>query len=65
VYEDHSLKVRVVLCTPGQADKLEKALILKHNPRDNTMKYKSYIPTSKDSEIYEKYEFINEEPVPF
>jgi hypothetical protein len=32
--------VRVVYCTAKQAAALEKALIKKHKPRDNEMKYK-------------------------
>ena len=32
--------VRVVYCTPKQATALEKALIKKHRPRDNEMKYR-------------------------
>jgi hypothetical protein len=35
--------VRVVLCkTPEQVSKLEKALIIKHQPRDNANKYDAY-----------------------
>ena len=35
------LKVKIVLCTPRQAPRLESALIRKHKPKDNTMKLES------------------------
>lgn len=34
----HDVKVRVIYCTPEQAAKLERALIIKHQPRDNPQK---------------------------
>lgn len=34
--------VRVVLCTPAQAARLERALIIRHRPRDNENKYEQY-----------------------
>ncbi|MDR0207017.1 MAG: GIY-YIG nuclease family protein [Bacteroidales bacterium] len=53
--------VRVIYCTPKQAAALEKALIKKHKPRDNEMKYRiikmpfverNYIETVED--IYQE-----------
>ena len=53
--------VRIVFCTTKQAAALEKALIKKHRPRDNEMKYKinelpvpeqRYIETVED--VYEE-----------
>jgi len=34
--------VRVIMTTPPQAIRLERALIKKYNPRDNSEKYKAY-----------------------
>lgn len=48
--------VRVILCTPGQAARLERLLILKYNPRDNDLKYKGYQLTAFDEKIFETYE---------
>lgn len=42
--------VRAVYCTAKQADALEKALILKYKPRDNSVKYEMF--TSKEDERY-------------
>lgn len=57
--------VRVILCTGPQAIKLERALIIKHQPRDNEQKYKNYQLKFPDAEIVKKYneqEVINECP---
>lgn len=48
--------VRVVLCTPTQAAKLEKALIIKHKPRDNREKYRAHKIDFEDKQIIQKYE---------
>jgi len=50
-------KVRLVYCTPLQAARLEKALIIKYYPRDNKEKYDSLV---MDHSIYETYD---EQPV--
>lgn len=52
----HKYTVRVILCTPGQAARLERLLILKHNPRDNDLKYSGYQLTAFDEKLYETYE---------
>ena len=54
----HKYTVRVVLCTPAQAARLEKALIVKHKPRDNENKYSQYSLTLADKNIVETYEAI-------
>ena len=56
----HKYTVRVILCTPGQAARLERLLILKHNPRDNDLKYKGYQLTAFDEKIFVTY---NNEPI--
>ncbi len=50
--------VRIIYCTPAQAAKLEKALILKHQPRDNAQKYAGHQETKAEKAILEDYEFI-------
>jgi predicted methyltransferase len=49
--------VRVVLCSPTRAEKLEAALIQKYNPRDNYMKLKKYEidPEAGKKEVEEYY----------
>jgi excinuclease UvrABC nuclease subunit len=47
--------VRVVLCTPAQAARLERALIIKHQPRDNDLKYKGYQLTIFDKKVENEY----------
>lgn len=52
----HAYTCRVVLCTPTQAQRLERALILKYNPRDNREKYKYYKQGPADTKIVQQYE---------
>lgn len=47
--------VRVVLCTPSQAARLERALIIKCKPRDNDLKYKGYQLVFTDKVIEDDY----------
>jgi len=63
--------IRVVYCSNKRAAALEKALILKHLPKDNKIKYTEYLKnTSKTEENYinsikQIYEFapiLNEAP---
>lgn len=56
-------KVRIVTCSPSQAKKLERALIVKHNPRDNPNKYENYILNQADKNIVQ--EFREAEVAPF
>jgi excinuclease UvrABC nuclease subunit len=52
----HKYSVRVILCTPLQAARLERLLILKYNPRDNDLKYKGYQLSAIDQRILVMYE---------
>lgn len=58
--------VRIIFCTPAQAVRLERALVMKHQPRDNSIKYNNYEIDFRDSKVIETYEHthINDE-VPF
>jgi hypothetical protein len=47
--------VRIVFCTAQQAARLEKMLIIKHQPRDNNLKYENYNQTIWDTNIVEAY----------
>lgn len=47
--------VRIVFCTAIQAARLEKMLIIKHNPRDNHLKYENYNQTAWDNNIVDAY----------
>jgi len=53
--KNNEFMVRVVYCSPKRAEALEKALILKHRPKDNKLKYNLYYEESKKSEK----EYIN------
>lgn len=48
--------VRIVFCSAKQAEKLEKALIIKYKPRDNEMKYENYTLTFADNSAFKTYE---------
>ncbi len=52
----NTIKVRLIYCTPLQADKLEKALILKYKPRDNPNKYEQYSMDYEEKKTLEKFE---------
>lgn len=52
----HKYTVRVILCTPKQAARLEKALILKYKPRDCREKYQLYKPDAYDKKVIQTYE---------
>ena len=68
VFPRKGYKIRVVLCTPKQAIKLEKALILKHKPKGNPDKLTDYILTKPEQKIKDDYSLVNVtniEDVPF
>lgn len=52
-----NIKVRVIYTnTPGQAEKLEKALIIKYEPKDNPTKYwLNYDTDEKEEKIYTEF----------
>lgn len=64
---------RVIYCKNGnQASRLEKAIIIKHKPKDNQNKYDLYTTDKKEEEIYnivtgepEKDIIYNQEADPF
>jgi predicted GIY-YIG superfamily endonuclease len=51
---------RVIFTTPGKAQKLEQALILKHKPRDNEQKLDLYTEMEKQT-IVREYNLAKEE----
>lgn len=56
--------VRVILCTPLQAERLERALVIRHKPRDNDQKYEQYRLELQDKTVVKQYEQTEVE-VPF
>jgi hypothetical protein len=66
---DAGIRVRVIYTTAARARKLEKAIIIKYQPKDNPDKYESYLDLNKqESKIIEETEneFIsNNEDLPF
>ena len=58
--------VRIILCTPTQAGKLEKMLIINYQPRDNADKYNSYEIKKADLDTIDQYfEIPTERDAPF
>lgn len=47
--------VRIVLTTPKRAAILERALIIKYKPKDNSNKYDSFSQTKTEKEILQQY----------
>ena len=52
----HTFTVRVVLTTPGRAEKLERALIVELKPKDNPDKLRKYTPTKSEYELEAEYQ---------
>ena len=61
---DPGIKARVIYCTPQQAARLERALIVKHQPQDNPNKYNNYVLDLADDRIIENVKY-SEEIAPF
>jgi len=56
-------KVRVIYCSPMNAVKLEKALIIKYKPKDNPEKYDLFSLKESDKEIIKEVNnMISEAP---
>jgi len=55
-YQRDSITVRVIVTTPARAEKLERALILKHEPKDNPNKLKGYKLDRGEKELLKTYE---------
>lgn len=56
---------RVIICTPAQAERLEKMLILKYKPKDNPMKYSAFQPQKMDKVAYDDFIGTPIESCPF
>lgn len=61
-YNPDEVKVRVIYCTPLQADRLEKALIIKYKPIGNPNKYEQYTCDFQEEKVYRQY--LEEETQP-
>ncbi len=53
--EKKKYTVRIVFCTAIQAERLERVLIKKYNPRDNANKYEQYQIEFNDTKVYSEY----------
>lgn len=64
-YSRNDYKIRVITCTPKQAERLEKALINKYSPRDNSNNNEAadFTADSYTKDILQKVE--ETEPAPF
>lgn len=61
----NAFSCRVVLCTPLQAENLEKVLIRKHKPKDNPNKYLTFTPTAKHTKAIQDFIGTPVESCPF
>jgi len=62
----HTYTVRIIYCTTKQAARLEGALILKYQPRDNTNNYQGFELDAGDNRLIDDYKFtIVEQEAPF
>lgn len=48
--------VRIIYTTPAQAVRLERYLVMKYQPRDNTVKYEGYQLNAFDQNTYKTYQ---------
>jgi predicted GIY-YIG superfamily endonuclease len=60
----NDITVRVIYCKDGnQASRLEKAIIIKYKPRDNTNKYNQYTMDFKEKEIFDLVSGLKVQPI--
>lgn len=52
-YNPEAHQVRLIITTPGRARILEKYLILKAQPRDNSLKYENYLSEKQEERAEE------------
>jgi len=52
----HTYTVRLIHCSKSRAARLEKLLIIQHQPRDNFQKYEKYQLDAWDSRVQNEYE---------
>lgn len=57
--------VQVTLCSPAKAEKLERTLVIKHQPRDNENKYRQYKLKFTDIEAIDELYKVKTIPDPF
>ena len=61
---DTAIKVRIIYTnTPAQAATLERALIIKREPRDNPQKLLNYTTTEREETIYEQFTHLPTETI--
>jgi hypothetical protein len=61
---DTAIKVRIIYTnTPAQAATLERALIIKREPRDNPQKLLNYTTTDREETIYEQFTHLPTESI--
>ena len=52
----HDYQVRIIITTPARAEKLERALIIKYQPKDNPDKLRLYSATQGEKDILDEME---------
>lgn len=66
---DPNIKVRIIYTTAARARKLEKAIIIKYQPKDNPDKYENYLDLNRqESKVIEQAEnefTANNDDLPF
>lgn len=63
VYDRDKHLIRIVYCTFKQASRLERALIKRINPRDNSQKYEAFQNELSDRAIMQEYENCEFKPI--
>lgn len=64
----YDFKVRIIMCTPARAERLEKALIVKYKPKDNPNKLPGYELSGSEIKTLEDFKqapALNYDDVPF
>lgn len=64
-YSKHGYTVRVIITTPDQATRLEKYLIKKMKPRDNSVEYDNTSDSTGQNDFEKAKEAEQWEPAPF
>jgi excinuclease UvrABC nuclease subunit len=57
------VKVRVIYCTPSQAAKLERAIIIRHEPKDNPQKLLNFKMDAGETAVLKSYYTADATPV--
>lgn len=63
VYPKNSYKVRIIVCTPAQAERLEKYFINKIKPKDNNFQYEAQFDKKENEKAAELVNYFESEQI--